>query len=202
MMPEDVSQVQGQLLLAMARGAIAEKLPVEWSGPETDRKLDKGFLALKRGVFVTLHKKGRLRGCIGTIEPVSSIGEAVCENARYAAFKDSRFSPLKPEEFCDIDIEISLLSLPEPLAFSSTEDLTAALVPHRDGVVLKKGTRRATFLPQVWEQLPTAPEFLTQLSLKAGLTGQAWKDDGLEILVYRVQSFGELSSGTCHGAKA
>ena len=199
-MPEELSQHQGDLLLVMAREAIAKKLPLptEWSGsgdrPNRPWQVDTEFLTRKQGVFVTLHKKGRLRGCIGTIEPVSAIGEAVCDNARFAAFQDSRFTPLTSEEFDRIDIEVSILSVPEPMAFRTPEELVAALTPFRDGVVLKKGGQRATFLPQVWEQLPTAQQFLSQLCLKAGLSETAWREDDLEVSVYRVQSFGELSS--------
>lgn len=195
-MPEELSPIQGELLLTMAREAIAQKLSIDWpdSGSNLSNPVERDFLTRKQGVFVTLHKKGQLRGCIGTIEPVSDIGTAVCDNARFAAFRDSRFDSLQHQEFDAIDIEVSVLSVPEPLDYDSPEQLVTRLTPYRDGVVLKKGFRKATFLPQVWEQLPSVSQFLSQLCLKAGLAGNAWETQVLEVSVYRVQSFGELPS--------
>ena len=123
----------------------------------------------KGGCFVTLHKKGALRGCIGTIEPVQSLVKGVEENAVNAAFKDPRFSSLKIEELPDIDLEVSVLSVPQKLTFKDPEDLKRQLKPGIHGVILSNGWRRSTFLPQVWDQLPDPELFLRHLCEKAGL---------------------------------
>ena len=195
-MPDRISDNQGQGLIAQARNAIAQELGLIASNGAQDYTrrggaVDYDLLHEKRGLFVTLHKLGQLRGCIGTIEPVSCLGEALAENARAAAFRDSRFPPLTEEEFHEIDIEISLLSPPQRLEYDGPDDLARVIIPGRDGVVLKKGFQRATFLPQVWEQLPTVEAFLSHLCMKAGLSKGAWQTDPLEISVYRVQSFEE-----------
>jgi AmmeMemoRadiSam system protein A len=205
-MPDRISDNQGRRLIALARQTIAQDLGLCTSHGVQDGTCaaagtcddagicDNGLLHEKRGLFVSLHKQGQLRGCIGTIEPVSSVQEALLENARAAAFRDSRFAPLKQDEFDDVDIEISILSPPRVLEYEDSEQLSRLLVPNRDGVVLKKGMRRATFLPQVWEQLPIVAQFLSHLCMKADLPSDAWQTGPLEISVYQVQSFGENNS--------
>ncbi len=144
-----------------------------------------------KGSFVTLTISGQLRGCIGNIFPERPLAEAVIHNARSAALEDSRFSPVTPSELSSIQIEVSVLSVPEPLEFSSPEDLLNKLHPERDGVVLSVGLRRATFLPQVWEQLPDASDFLSHLATKAGLAADAWRRPSLKIMIYHVEAFKE-----------
>ena len=145
----------------------------------------------KKGCFVTLTLGGQLRGCIGNIFPELPLAKAVVQNARSAALEDTRFSPVTPEELDKIAIEVSILSVPSLLNFTSPEELLRKLESHRDGVVLSIGKRRATFLPQVWEQLPDATEFLSHLAVKAGLTGAAWRDPETQIMTYRVEAFQE-----------
>ena len=175
-------------LLEFARSVIsAELLPdmkVEYpkSSPELERK---------RGCFVTLHKKGRLRGCIGTIEPVKSLISCIKDNALNSAFHDPRFPALKKEELSEIDIEISVLTVPEKLDYKDAEDLKAKLEAGNHGVILSKGWHRATFLPQVWEQLPDKEDFLTHLCQKAGMDKNCWKDGDIEIDIYKVEYFSE-----------
>ncbi|MDD9304334.1 MAG: AmmeMemoRadiSam system protein A [Desulfobacter sp.] len=189
-MTGQLCQGEGRLLLKMARASIGEKLGIQSCDPK-DGDQDLGFLKEKRGLFVTLHKKGHLRGCIGTIEPVKPLGSGICENAVCAAFKDYRFPPLTEDEFSCMDIEISLLSIPEMLEYKSPEDLVQRLVPGRDGVIVEKAGCRATFLPQVWEHLPLCDAFLSQLCTKAGLGADAWQKEDLTIYTYGVQSFAE-----------
>ncbi len=145
----------------------------------------------KRGCFVTLHINGRLRGCIGTIEPVKTLSSAIKENAVLAGFQDSRFSPVTCEEMEKITIEISILTKPVPLCFQNAEDLKMQLKPGVHGVILSKGFSRATFLPQVWEQLPGIEEFLGQLCRKAGMEKTCWKDAKTIVEVYEVSAFSE-----------
>jgi AmmeMemoRadiSam system protein A len=124
---------------------------------------------------VTLTKGGNLRGCIGNIEPVKPLFQGVIDNARSAALSDPRFPPVTPDELKDIVVEVSVLTEPTPLSFSSPQDLLEKLVPERDGIILEKGMARSTFLPQVWEQLPDKVEFLEHLAMKGGMQRDGWK---------------------------
>ena len=180
---------QGRMLLKMARAGIAEELGVSVDTAQID--LEASFLEIKMGLFVTLHKNGTLRGCIGIIEPDGPLKTRVPEIARLAAFKDSRFAPLARDEFDQVDLEISLLSPPEKLEYGTAKELLQRLVPFKDGVIIKKASRRAIFLPQVWDQLPDVKSFLSQLCLKAGLDADEWEDGSLTVHTYRVHSFSE-----------
>ncbi|HDR14856.1 MAG TPA: AmmeMemoRadiSam system protein A, partial [Desulfobacteraceae bacterium] len=117
--------------------------------------------------------------------------EGVRQNAVNAAFEDPRFPPLKKEEFDGIKIEVSVLTDPVTLEHRGGRDLLEKLQPGLDGVIIRKGGRQATFLPQVWEQLPEKETFLSHLCLKAGLPANAWSSGDLEVLTYRVQAFEE-----------
>ena len=190
-----ISAEQRVSLLKLARQSIVEFLEQKQTSRSEDQLLD-SLTDQKSGVFVTLHKKGRLRGCIGTIEPRLTIPEGVRENACHAAFRDTRFSPLAKDELDEVDIEISLLSLPQKVAYSDSADLAARLTPFVDGVIIEKGHYRATFLPQVWEQLPEPESFLSQLCTKAGLPSGEWKQGTLEVKTYQVRSFGEADASS------
>lgn len=142
--------------------------------------------------FVTLHKRsGALRGCIGSLVARRPLIDDVQANAKAAAFQDPRFPPLREEELDDIVIEVSILSAPEPLAHEGPEELIEKLRPNVDGVVLERGWNRATFLPQVWEQLPEPEKFLAHLCYKAGLPPDAWRNRDVKISTYQVEKFSE-----------
>ena len=128
----------------------------------------------KQACFVTLTINGNLRGCIGSLIPQKELWKDVQENAINAAIHDFRFSKLTGEELSKIKIEVSVLSLPKKINPVNEKDLLMRVSPGR-GFILKKGAATATFLPQVWEQIPDKIEFLEQLSLKAGLNRNAWK---------------------------
>ena len=119
------------------------------------------------------------------------IVSGVRENAINAAFHDPRFSPLKKKELDAVHIEVSVLSEPVPLAYTDADDLVAKLRPGIDGVILKKGHASATFLPQVWEQLPKPEQFLSHLCMKAGLPADQWREGDVTVLAYQVQYFEE-----------
>jgi len=185
-----LTEEQGKYLLKVARKTIenallgrSEKEPEEQSLPAVFHE--------RRGTFVTLTEHGNLRGCIGHIIPHESIIDGVRINAINAAFRDPRFRPLSRDELDQIKIEVSILTEPKPLEYKDAQDLLNKLRPGIDGVIIKKGFHEATFLPQVWEQLPRKEDFLTHLCLKAGLDGDAWKRGDLEVSTYQVQAFEE-----------
>jgi AmmeMemoRadiSam system protein A len=180
-------------LVKLARSSL-ESVVREGRVPELPTGLPSNLL-VKKGCFVTLTKGGELRGCIGHIFPEEPLARAVIHNARSAALHDTRFSPVTPEELGQIEVEVSVLSVPAPLEFASPADLLNRLRPHQDGVVLTVGGRRATFLPQVWEQLPTPETFLDHLAAKAGLRPGAWREPGTAIMIYHVEAFHESDIG-------
>jgi AmmeMemoRadiSam system protein A len=183
---------KGDILIKLARKTIAENLGIIPDGVgDIDAALkDKAFFD-KQGTFVTLTINNQLRGCIGNLSPDKTIREGVEDNAVNAAFYDPRFPALSKKELDAVNIEISLLTKPLPLEFKDAEDLLARLRPGIDGLIIRKGGRSATFLPQVWEQLPDKKMFLSHLCNKAGLPMDAWRSPGLEVQVYQVQYFHE-----------
>ena len=192
--PGQFSEEQGQLLVKLARKTILDKLEVDTSEPVSAdllSALKDDHFKVQRGTFVTLTIKGQLRGCIGSLTSTETVLEGVYRNALNAAFHDPRFSPLSKNELARTKIEVSILTEPQPLVFQDGQDLIKKLRTHIDGVIIRKGLSRATFLPQVWEQLPRPEDFLNNLCMKAGLPSQAWKNSKLEVLTYQVQYFEE-----------
>jgi AmmeMemoRadiSam system protein A len=183
---------KGDLLLNLARKTITDRLNIQT--PDSDM-LDGAFaddsFNAQRGTFVTLTINNQLRGCIGNLSADKSILEGVKDNAINAAFHDPRFLPLTKNELENIVIEISLLTAPETLEYHDGDDLLEKLRPTIDGVIIRKGFYSATFLPQVWDQLPDKQFFLEHLCQKAGLPPDAWHRPGLEVMVYQVQYFEE-----------
>ncbi len=141
--------------------------------------------------FVTLTIEGILRGCIGSLEAVRPLVADVQEHALDAAVNDFRFPPVCPDEVRQLHIELSVLSHPVPLDFQEPEELVRRLRPGVDGVILQSGQRRATFLPQVWEKVPSAPEFLGLLCEKMGLPAGSWRREKMRVSIYQVESFDE-----------
>jgi len=168
-----------QYLLGVAKAAIM--------GGAVSEACDDPVLREKRGVFVTLSEEGGLRGCIGNIMPEYPLGEAVMRNARAAAFEDSRFEPVREDEFEVLEIEISVLSVPVRVAYEGEEDLIEKV--RGKGVVIELDGHVATYLPQVWEELPEPVQFLSSLCMKAGLEAGEWKRGELEVKVYEVEKF-------------
>lgn len=126
--------------------------------------------------FVTLKKEGELRGCIGTLVAYRPLIEDIAHNAYNAAFRDSRFEPLTPEELNGLTVEFSILSQPKPIVrCESREDLIKQLRPNVDGLILSEGARKATFLPSVWSHIPSARDFVHHLMIKAGI--KRWVPD-------------------------
>jgi uncharacterized protein len=178
---------QGQFLLRVVRLTIGKKLGRKEKIPvPADAALQR-----ESGTFVTLKLGGQLRGCIGNLEPAGSIYNGVRRNAINAAFDDYRFSPLTLDELERVHIDISILTPASHLMYRDGHDLIRKLRPGIDGVILRHGSAGATFLPQVWEQLPQPEQFLGHLCRKAGLPERTWCDSHPEILIYRVQCFAE-----------
>lgn len=159
----------GQILLPIARAAIAQALGRSMAVDEAAP-----WLREPGACFVTLMRGGALRGCIGSLHAHRTLLADVKANALAAAFRDPRFSPLSEHELDGVDIEVSRLSPMQPLTFASEAAALAQLRPGVDGVVFEFGARRSTFLPQVWEQLPDAQEFMAHLKRKAGLPVSFW----------------------------
>jgi hypothetical protein len=145
-------------------------------------------LEVERASFVTLNRRGMLRGCIGHLEAIMPLAMDVAENAYSAAFRDPRFPPLTLGDYADLELHISILSPPEALAVSSESDLLARLRPGIDGLILEDGYARGTFLPSVWESLPEPGEFVRHLKRKAGLADNYWSDT-LKLYRYETESF-------------
>jgi uncharacterized protein len=192
-MTENLTGDTGLWLLQTARQVIRGEL--EKKGRiDTDKLIPEApdpVIKENRGVFVTLHKNSELRGCIGNIEPVKSIFDGVVDNAKNAAFRDSRFHPLTAAELEDVTIEVSILTRPEKIEYTDYQDLIKKIRPGIDGVMIRKNHQGATFLPQVWEQLKEPEAFFSHLSMKAGFSADEWKAGSLEVLTYQVQKFEE-----------
>lgn len=142
-----------------------------------------------RASFVTLRLAGVLRGCRGGLEPVRPLAHDVWEHAWSSAYDDPRFAPLPARDATAVEVSISILSALEPLAAATRAELLRQLEPRRHGVVLACGARRATFLPQVWDTLPEAADFLDRLLAKAGLSDRPWSPL-TQAWRYTTESFG------------
>jgi AmmeMemoRadiSam system protein A len=183
-----LSNPQRQRLLTLAGESIQRGLgegrQPPWSAAATDPDLD-----VQRASFVTLKINDMLRGCCGTLLATRALAADVWCNAWTSAFADPRFAPLTPDEYPQLDVQISVLSPVEPLHVASERELHDALRPDVDGLVLEIGPARATFLPAVWEQLPDTAEFLAHLKRKAGLPADFWSPQ-LRIFRYTTECFG------------
>jgi len=178
----------GQLLLPIARAAIATAL-----GQPQQADQSAAWLHEPGACFVTLTQHGQLRGCIGSLSARRELLADVQANAVAAALQDSRFAPLTLPELAHTDIEVSLLSPLQAMHFVSQQQALAQLRPGIDGVVFECQRWRSTFLPQVWEQLPTPAEFMGHLKQKAGLPRDFWSDD-VRLYRYTVIHWSEVDS--------
>jgi AmmeMemoRadiSam system protein A len=181
--PDDRNALLDVARQALARAAVG--------APPPKLRAASARLLEPQACFVTLTKHGALRGCIGHVYPRAPLYLAVAENARWAALRDPRFRPVQSREVSDIHIEISVLSQVKPLDFTSPEDLLSQVHPHEHGVVLEIAGHSATFLPQVWTQLPEKLDFLEHLCLKSGCEPSAWRSPGTVISVFHAESFEE-----------
>ena len=189
-MEDHLTAEEKKILLQLARQALesgVRGVPLPPIDPNVlTQRLEAGGAA-----FVTLTIEGELRGCIGALEPYQSLADDVREHAVAAALEDYRFPQVQEKELSKISIEVSRLTVPVPLEYAEAEDLLNKLHPGVDGVILKDGFRRATFLPQVWEKIPDKAAFLGNLCYKMGASPNTWRHKHLEVLLYQVEEFHE-----------
>ena len=190
-MHEKLTLEEQKILLRLARESVERAVKGE-ELPPLDLSALPPRLQEAGSSFVTLTLHGKLRGCIGSLEPYESLAEDVREHAAGAALKDPRFPPVSEDELSGLEIEISRLTRPIPLEYRDANDLLSRLRPHVDGVILRADAHhRATFLPQVWEKIPDPAEFLDNLCYKMGLEPDLWRRAHFEVLTYQVEEFHE-----------
>jgi len=189
-MTKELTQPEQTMLLKIARQALEKAVLGE---PLPNIALDNLPDALQElgASFVTLTIDGRLRGCIGALDPHQPLAKDVQEHAVSAALQDFRFPRVQPSELTNIHIEVSALTPRKPLHYDGPKDLAAKLRPNIDGVILQDGLKKATFLPQVWKKLPNPEEFLSHLCMKMGAQGDLWRKKPLNVYIYQVQEFEE-----------
>lgn len=182
-----LTQDEKQILLRLARQTLEAGRVPDLSHQEFPPRLCENGAS-----FVTLTtRNGQLRGCIGALEAYQPLVMDVCEHALAAAREDYRFPPVRLQELPEIRIEISHLTAPAPLVYSTPAELLEKIRPGIDGVTLHDGGRRATFLPQVWEKLPDARIFLDHLCEKMGAPANLWQRRLLRVETYQVEEFHE-----------
>jgi len=186
-----LTEEQGKFLLALARKNIASYLS-EGHKLKIENGESQDWLKENGAVFVTLQLDGALRGCIGSLTAYRSLNDDLISHSYNAAFEDPRFPPLAIEEFESVKIEVSVLSKRKPVDYVDYDDLKLLIKPFHDGVYLIHGAHSATFLPQVWEQLPDFDLFFRHLCLKAGLLPEVMKTAHPQIEKYSVQKFKEI----------
>ncbi len=185
-----INEEEGKFLVDLARVSTEyylkyEKIPDIKNVPYKNLK--------KLGAsFVTIETKyGDLRGCIGSIIPHKPLYQDVINNAISAATSDPRFYPLNLEELFNVKIKVSVLTYPIKVGYTDWKNLLNKIKPFKDGLIVKYKNFSATFLPEVWEKIPTKEDFLTHLCLKAGLAGNFWKTGLLEVYRYNTITFSE-----------
>lgn len=183
---------QGRVLLPLARAAIMQAFGRSHAADDTAP-----WLREPGACFVTLTQDEQLRGCIGTLQPHRPLLADVRANALAAAFHDPRFAPLAERELERTEVEVSLLSPMQALDFGSEAEALAQLRPGVDGVVFQFGSRRSTFLPQVWEQLPAVDDFMAHLKRKAGLPTSFWHEE-VRLQRYTVSKWKEGEFALAH----
>ena len=180
--PESLSNYDKNALLQNARRSLVETIVHgrRWK-PDTPT----GILAERRGAFVTLHLRGKLRGCVGQVETHQSLAETVARCAISAAREDDRFNPVQPDEVAQLTIEISVLSPPKLITPNEIQ-----IGMH--GLIVECGRFRGLLLPQVaTERKWTAEKFLSETCVKAGLPSDAWKSGETQIFGFTAEVFSE-----------
>ena len=182
--------MENQILLDITKKSIEKKFDETVKIDKTKLLTDFPFLAQNSATFVTLTLNEQLRGCIGSLQAYRPLLDDLISNAHAAAFEDPRFYELTLDEFKKVKIEISILSTPLEVIYKDIEDLKSKIKPNIHGVILQKDGRRSTFLPQVWEQVPSFEEFFSHLCYKG-----SFEENCLEfhpqIFIYEVKKIKE-----------
>lgn len=193
-MSDLLSRSEQHQLLRLARAAL--EAAVRHHPPPAVNPVDLPPALTRPGAsFVTLMHGQELRGCIGGLQAQQPLYADVREHTAGSAQSDYRFPPVTAAEAPHIDIEISVLTEPQPLSYTAPDQLLQRLRPMVDGVILHQGARRATFLPQVWERVPDPATFLSMLCEKMGAAPDLWRHAHLEVLTYQVEKFTESEMG-------
>lgn len=194
---QNLTESDKKALLVLARKTLVRYL-TDGSLPAVDESHLRPSLLEKGACFVTLNKRGTgLRGCIGIFQRVEPLYRTVMGRAVAAATHDPRFPAVRLEELADIKLDISVLTEPRELEFTTAESLLKKLRPLKDGVILTTRYGSSTFLPQVWEQLPDKEQFLYHLCRKHGAPGMLWKEapESIQVQTYQAIVFGEEEYG-------
>jgi AmmeMemoRadiSam system protein A len=168
-------QTERSIILQTARDSIAQGI-TQHHPLTLDLSKYPSILLEPGASFVTIHMGTHLRGCIGSLQAYQPLITDVAQNAFNAAFRDPRFLPMTESELSKISLDISVLSKPQPMRFTSEADLLSQLQPGIDGLIISDNGHRGTFLPSVWEQLPDPATFLNHLKAKAGLPTNYWSN--------------------------
>jgi AmmeMemoRadiSam system protein A len=184
---ESLSNDDKSALLKIARQSLVETIV---NGRRWQPDAPTGILAERRGAFVTLHIRGKLRGCVGQVETHNSLAETVARCAISAASEDDRFNSVQPDEVAQLQIEISVLSPPKPITPNE-------VVIGKHGLIAECGPFRGLLLPQVaTERHWTAEKFLSETCLKAGLPSDAWKSEETQIFGFAAEVFSDHDTGS------
>jgi AmmeMemoRadiSam system protein A len=177
-----LSEADRHLILNFARQVVVEAVTL---GRLPEHVPTMGVFGERRGVFVTLRSNGRLRGCIGVVEAYTPLGDSVARCAAGAALQDPRFAPMRAADLSHLQIEISLLSQPEPI------DINAIKIGHH-GLIIVSGECRGLLLPQVAvEHNLDREQFLSETCRKAHLLRDAWRDARTQILGFTCEIFAD-----------
>ena len=178
------------ILLRIAKSAIMHKFDPTYTMDKEALLQRYPYLQENIATFVTLNHLGKLRGCIGSIIAHRNLLDDISHNAVAAAFNDPRFAPLHADHLSELSLEVSVLTTPAVVPYKDFEDLAAKIKPHQDGLILRHGTYQGTFLPQVWEELPSPKDFLDHLSYKAGADPSIYEEHP-DIFSYQVEAIKE-----------
>jgi len=184
------SDTKTALLTAIARDAIVSQLTNQNLVDKKELIKYNPYLAKKGATFVTLNEDNSLRGCIGSLKAYRPLIDDLVSNAQSAAFSDSRFMALNRKELSRLKVEVSLLTEPEEIDYNSISDLKSKVIVGENGIVLETFLHKATFLPQVWDDIPNFDQFFQFLCEKAGLDGDCLTDHP-SIYRYRVDKYSE-----------
>ncbi|MBT6518233.1 TIGR00296 family protein [Candidatus Woesearchaeota archaeon] len=183
-----LSDDEGKKLISYARNSIKSKFKKD----NTNSNIDINGFDSKQGCFVSLHKQGELRGCIGFPEPVLPLKDAIFEAAQSAAFNDPRFSPITESELDEIELEISVLTVPKLIKTKSPEEYLNKIKIGEDGLIIRTNFSSGLLLPQVFTEYNCTPkDALEMLCEKAGLSKDSWKDADSKIFKFQAQIFSE-----------